>query len=88
MLLNRKAADFYCKLMIIFDAIVSCTKLGTTAKDVGRICGEVVPLALTSNGGAMSEWQNACCLNETISNALAGVCIYALRLAYVLVKCT
>lgn len=70
----RRSSDFLCKLNVIFEKIISCGSAGVTAQDVGRICGECIPLAMASLGGsnALTSWQQTCKIHSGMGLEMSG----------------
>ena len=70
LILVKRSSDFYNKCMVIFEKMVNTDK--NTAAQVGEVCAECVPLAMSTMGEALSSWQTAVRMDMDVADKLEG----------------
>ena len=67
LLINRQACDFFLKMMIVLEGMVSLTSDTASNNDLADICARLVPLAGSSlNGNLTAQWQEECGISDEI----------------------
>lgn len=75
MLNNRRGLDFFLKICMITESMLSCASAETTNKDVADICAKLVPLAGASLGvnQLTGEWQKQLDIDAELVTSLTPV---------------
>jgi chromosome segregation ATPase len=77
LLINRKAMDYFLKMLIVLEGMISLTSENASNEDLAEICARIVPLAgSTLSSNITTQWQEECKISDDIILDLLPVVNY------------
>ncbi len=64
--MNRRSLDFYLKMLIVLEGMISLTSESASNEDLAEICARIVPLAGSMPSSLTTQWQDECQISDSI----------------------